>query len=267
MAMAGSIRRRRLKGRTAVLLLVFCAALGGAGPARAGEALVAVAANFQTTLLTLKADFEVRTPHRLQVSTGSTGKLYAQIVNGAPYDVFLSADQDRPARLEAEGYGIVDSRFSYAFGQLVLWSPGLAGAGADDLDGPAVLREAAFRRIAIANPDLAPYGRAAMETLTALGLAEALRPKIVMGENIGQAFALIATGNTELGFVGAGMVPGGGPVWRVPDSLYRPIRQDAVLLNHGKDNSAAQAFLAYLRGADARSLITAAGYLPRWDRE
>jgi molybdate transport system substrate-binding protein len=228
----------------------------------AEEALVAVAANFKDAIDRLEADFEQRTGHVLEVTTGSTGQLYSQIVHGAPFDVLLAADQERPERLEREEHAVAGSRFTYAVGRLVLWSP---DPDRIDADGAATLKSGDFRRLAIANPDVAPYGAAAIEVLETLGLAETLRPRIVMGEDIGQTFAMIGTGNAELGFVALSYVLSPqneqqGSRWDVPADLYTPIRQDAVLLDHGADNAAAAAFMDFLQGGEARAVIGGFGY-------
>jgi molybdate transport system substrate-binding protein len=228
----------------------------------AGEALVAVAANFTEVMERLEADFERDSGHQLTVAVGSTGKLYAQIAHGAPFDVLLAADQERPERLESEGLAVAGSRFTYAVGRLTLWSP---EEGRVDVDGAATLRAAAFRSLALANPDLAPYGAAAKETLEHLGLWETLAGKIVKGENIGQAHAMVASGNAELGFVALSSVLSPrnqqpGSRWDVPADLYAPIRQDAVLLQRAADNPAAKAFLAFLRSDAVRALIETYGY-------
>jgi len=234
-----------------------------AAPAVRGEvALVAVAANFAEVMERLEADFEAESPHAITISTGSTGQLYAQIVNGAPFDALLAADQARPERLEAEGLAVRGSRFTYARGQLVLWS---AEPDRIDADGAAVLRNGAFRRLAMANPDLAPYGLAARQVLENLDLTTALRDRIVLGENIGQTHAMVATGNAELGFVARSYVESprnatAGSRWAVPETLHEPIRQDAVLLLRGEDNSAARDLLAYLRRPDVRQVIAEYGY-------
>lgn len=233
-----------------------------AGKAVAAEALVAVATNFSDVLKTLDPKFETASGHRLRFSSGSTGKLYAQIVNGAPFDIMLAADTRRPELLEASVHGVAGSRFTYAVGRLALWSEDSARIGAD---GASALKGANFKHLAMANPKLAPYGMAARQTLESLGLWEALQGRIVLGENIGQAFSLVATGNAELGFVALSALksPGsakGGSRWDVPLDLYKPIRQDAVLLAHGRENPAAQAFLAFLQSADARKIIATFGY-------
>lgn len=229
-------------------------------PARAGEVLVAVAANFAEVVEALEPEFEAATGHDLRMTTGSTGKLYAQIVAGAPFDILLSADQDRPARIESEGLGVPETRFTYATGQLVLWTQDqslllskLAEAlGADSFDF-----------LAIANPDLAPYGLAAKQVLANLGLWDAVAGRLVMGQNIGQAFSMVATGNAQLGLVAKAQVlsprvAGTGAFLDVPPDLHDPIRQDAILLN--ADNEAARAFLEFLKGDAARQVIAGFGY-------
>ncbi|MEQ8936695.1 MAG: molybdate ABC transporter substrate-binding protein [Amphiplicatus sp.] len=242
--------------RLAFFVLAFAAF---AARASAGEALIAVAANFAAPMEALEAAFEKSSGHALTVSAGSTGKLYAQIAGGAPFDILLAADTERPERLEAEGRAVSGSRFTYAVGRLALWS---ADTGFIGEDGAAVLRDGKFRRLAIANPDLAPYGAAAMETLEELGLAETLRSKIVMGENIGQAYAMAASGNAELGFVALSQIAAdkSGSRWVPPAALYKPIRQDAVLLARAAKNEAALAFLAYLKSEEAHAVLARSGY-------
>lgn len=254
----------RFPVRRRLWLSVFCGAAWGlfALPAAAQDAVVAVAANFRETLGEVQNSFERETGYTLTVTTGSTGKLYAQIVHGAPYDMLLAADEKRPLLLEQNGLAAAGSRFTYAVGKLALWSPDPGRIGAD---GVTVLRRNDFRKLAIANPDLAPYGAAAMEVLDAIGAPSAIRTKIVMGENVGQTFALIASGNAELGFVALSYVMSQhnnahGSRWDVPEALYSPIRQDAVLLNHGAGNPAASAFLDYLQGGEARAIIAKSGY-------
>lgn len=230
--------------------------------ARADTALAAIAANFAEAAESLAPMFLAATGHDLQITTGSTGKLYAQIGEGAPFDLLLSADAATPARLEAEGKAVAGSAFTYAVGQLTLWSPDPGRIG---VDGRAALEDPSLRFIAIANPDLAPYGFAAREALQALGLWEALQPKIVMGQNIGQTNSLVATGAAELGFVALSAVlsprtENKGSRWDVPQELFTPILQDAVLLNHAVDNKAARAFLDFLRSPEAVAVIEAFGY-------
>jgi len=234
----------------------------GAGVAWAESALIAVAANFSEVMERLEADFERQSPHALNVTVGSTGQLYAQIANGAPFDVLLAADQHRPQLLEQKGLAVRGSRFTYATGKLTLWSPDAARIGPD---GVEVLKAGDFRRLAMANPEVAPYGAAARQTLEALGLYDELRDRIVMGENIGQTHAMVATGNVELGMVALSYVQSPrnetpGSRWGVPQRLYDPIRQDAVLLTRAEDNSAARDLLAYLRRPEVRALIAEYGY-------
>lgn len=226
-----------------------------------GEVRVAVAANFAGAMQTLGAEFTKDTGYRAQIVPGATGTLYAQIENGAPIDVFLAADQETPKKLDAEGQAVAGTRFTYALGRLVLWSarPGFVDAGGD------VLRLGHFQHLAIANPRVAPYGQAAVEVLAALGLSDAVRPKLVQGENVGQTAQFVSSGAAELGFVALSQIsgpdaPSTGSSWRVPERLYKPLRQDAVLLKRGASNPAARALLAYLRGPKARDLIQSFGY-------
>jgi molybdate transport system substrate-binding protein len=227
----------------------------------AGEVHVAVAANFAGSAKRLAEQFENTSGHRLTLSVGSTGKFYAQIKNGAPFDVFLSADDETPQRLEQERLAVAGSRFTYAVGKLVLWSP---HAGMVDGAGD-VLRKPAFKRIAIANPKLAPYGAAARETMEKLGVWSALQDRLILGENIAQTLQFVSSGNVELGFVALAQVQQGGKAptgssWLVPQSLYSLIRQDAALLARAAENSAARQFLEFLRGSAARDLIRTDGY-------
>lgn len=244
------------------LCLPLTLALTLGSPAAAEEALIAVAANFSEVMERLEADFERESGHELTVTIGSTGKLYAQVTHGAPFDVLLAADQERPMRLESEGLAVAGSRFTYAVGRLTLWSPEQGRVGSD---GRATLRAGDFRSLSLANPALAPYGVAAKETLEQLGLWTTLETKLVMGENIGQAHALVASGNAELGFVALSYVLSPrnqhpGSRWDVPDRLYTPIRQDAVLLPRAANNPAARAFLSFLQSEDVRKLIESYGY-------
>ena len=252
----GALRRVRL----IVLAAVIAAALPA--NARAGEALVAVAANFAEVLEDLETMFEEASGHSLTVTTGSTGKLYAQIKQGAPFDILLAADQARPARLEDEGDAMPGSRFTYAIGQIVLWSP---DTGAVAADGVETLKAGDFDNLAIANPDLAPYGLAAKQALQHFGLWDALADRIVMGQNIGQTFSMVATGNAPLGLVAKSYVLSprnerAGSRWDVPAKAYDPIRQDAVLLKRAANNPAAQAFAEFLRSDKARPVIERFGY-------
>ena len=244
------------------LLSTVIAVLALAGPAAAEEALVGLAANFAEVAERLEAEFERDTAHTLTFVVGSTGKLYAQIAAGAPFDVFLAADRARPERLEEEGLAVAGSRFTYATGRLTLWSPDPDRVGTD---GAATLRRGGFRLLAIANPALAPYGAAAQQTLESLGLWERLQGRVVMGETVGQAHAMVASGNAELGFVTLSYVRSPrnatpGSRWDVPAELHEPIRQDAVLLKRAAGNPAARGFLDYLRSAPAKALIETYGY-------
>jgi len=244
------------------LALALSAGLALPAPAAGEEAAVGVAANFTEVVERLEERFERETGHTLTISVGSTGKLYSQIANGAPFDVLLAADQARPERLEEEGLAVAGSRFTYATGRLTLWSPEPGRVGAD---GAATLREGDFRLLAIANPELAPYGAAARQTLEKLGLWETLRDKLVMGETIGQAHAMVASGNAELGFVALSYVRSPrnetpGSRWDVPVGLYAPIHQDAVLLKRAAGNAAAKGFLEFLKSAETRALIESYGY-------
>jgi len=236
-------------------------ALTAPGTARADEATVAVAANFAEVVEELETMFEADTDHTLIVTTGSTGKLYAQIKNGAPFDVFLAADQARPERLEAEGDTVPGARFTYAIGRLTLWSADPERV----TDGLGTLRAGDFDNLAIANPDLAPYGLAAKQTLQHYALWDDLLDRIVMGQNIGQTFSMVATGNAPLGFVAKSyaLSPRNdqpGSRWDVPIEAYDPIRQDAVILKRAADNPAAQAFADFLRSDKARAVIKRFGY-------
>jgi molybdate transport system substrate-binding protein len=218
-----------------------------------------VAANFAEVVEELRPGFEA-SGHALRVTSGSTGMLYAQIRQGAPFDVFLAADSHRPTLLEQARVAVTGSRFTYARGRLTLWSSDRARR----VTGPAVLAAGDYRRLAIANPQLAPYGAATLQVLAALGLEEAVAGRIVMGENVGQAYALVATGNAELGFVARSQLAGRpgtpGDRWPVRSELHDPIAQDAVLLIRAADNAAAREFLEFLRGPVARGAIRRHGY-------
>jgi molybdate transport system substrate-binding protein len=244
------------------MLALACLAALGVMPARADEALVAVAANFAGAVEAIGAEFSKETGHTLKITTGSTGKLYAQIGEGAPFTVLLSADARTPAKLEEEGRAVAGTRFTYAVGKLSLWSPDADRIGPDP---KAALTAASTLHVAIANPDLAPYGVAAREALTAMGLWETIQPKIVMGQNIGQAFSLVDTGAAEMGFVATSAlaVPGSqrrGSRYDVPQEMFKPIRQDGILLKAGADNATAKAFLDYLKGDRAKAIARSFGY-------
>lgn len=232
-----------------------------AGLCHAAEVNVAVAANFTAPMQRIAVAFEQESGHKVVLSFGSTGRFYAQISNGAPFNILLSADDETPARLEKEGRGIAGTRFTFATGRLVLWSkqPGLVDPAGE------VLRKGIFDRIAIANPKTAPYGAAAMETLARLGLQASLAPRFVQGESITQAYQYVATGNAALGFVALSqvMVEGkmrDGSAWVVPASMHRALRQDAVLLANAKGNPAAMALMAFLQSEKARAIIRSYGY-------
>lgn len=240
---------------------LLAAAMILSGLAHADEVQVAVAANFTAPMKRIAADFEKDTGHKALLSFGGTGKFYAQIRNGAPFDILLAADDTTPARLEAEAAAVAGSRFTYAIGTLVLWSP---KPGYVD-DRGEVLKQGGFRHLALANPKLAPYGVAAIEALTALKLLDALQPKFVQGENIGQTHQFVATGNAELGFVALSQVMQDGRIaegsaWVVPGDLHQPIRQDAVILATARDKPAAAALMTYLKGDKARAVIKSYGY-------
>lgn len=244
-----------------ILSFTLCILLGVTTLAMAAEVNVAVAANFSAPMKQIAADFEKETGHKAVLSYGASGKFYTQIRNGAPFQLFLSADDEKPAQLERDGLTVTGSRFTYAVGTLVLWS---AKPGFVDAKGE-VLGKGIFTKLAIASPKLAPYGVAAMEVLTKQGLLAAVAPKFVQGENISQTFQFVSTGNAELGFVALSQVMregkiSSGSAWVVPGRLHSPIRQDAVLLSSGKDNAAAKALLDYLRSANARKIIRSYGY-------
>lgn len=239
-------------------LLLVVAAL-----ARADETQVAVAANFAAPMQQIAAAFERDTGHKAILAFGATGRFYAQIRNGAPFEALLAADDETPARLEQEGAAVAGSRFTYAVGRLALWS---AKAGFVDPDGE-ILKRGDFRHLAIANPKLAPYGAAAVETLTALGRLEAVQPKFVQAENIAQAYQFAATGNAELGFVAVSQIfkdgrIAAGSAWLVPARMHTPIRQDAVLLARGRGKPAAVSLLDYLKTDKARAIVRSYGYDP-----
>jgi len=232
-----------------------------AGSALADEVQVAVAANFTAPMQKIAAEFTRDTGHKAQLAFGATGKFYAQIINGAPFEVFLSADDETPARLEQEGHAVAGSRYTYAIGRLVLWSP---QAGKVDAQGD-ILKRGGIRRLALANPKTTPYGAAAVETLQKLGVLAQLQSTFVQAENIAQTYQFVGTGNAELGFVALSQVWQDGKLssgsgWIVPASLHQPIRQDAQLLRNGSGKPAAAALLDYLRGDKARRIIKTYGY-------
>ena len=229
--------------------------------AQAAEVSVAVAANFTAPMKVIAQDFEKDTGHKATLAFGATGQFYAQIRNGAPFAILLAADDATPAKLENEGLGVAGTRFTYATGKLVLWSK-----KADLVDNRGdILRSGKFDKIAIANPKLAPYGAAAMEVVERMGLTAAITPKIVEGSNIGQTFQFVSSENATLGFVALSQVFEGGRIkegsgWIVPSNMHKPIKQDAIMLNAGKDNAAAQALMQHLRSEKAKAVIHSFGY-------
>ncbi|MFC4276373.1 molybdate ABC transporter substrate-binding protein [Achromobacter aloeverae] len=240
-------------------LAVVATAIGAT--AHAGEVQVAVAANFTAPVKAIAAEFEKETGNKVVAAFGATGQFYAQIQNGAPFEVFLAADDSTPAKLESEKRIVPGSRFTYATGALALWS---AKEGYVDDQGE-VLKKNQFKHLSIANPKAAPYGLAAVQTLEKLGLAQAVKDKIVEGQNITQAQQFIATGNAELGFVALSQIykdgkVTGGSAWVVPASMHEPIRQDAVILDKGGANPVAKAFADYLKGPKAAAIIKSYGY-------
>ncbi len=247
----------KIHGFLCPLFLTICPATSVAEEVR-----VAVAANFLSTLNEIVTTFEQDTGHVATVSSGSSGKLYAQIKNGAPFDVFFSADVTRPRLMEEEGLAVQGSRFTYAVGRLTLWSPDPTMIKSD---GKSMLLNRNVKHVAIANPKTAPYGAAAKEALQALGLWGQIQDRIVRGENIGQTFHFVFSKNAQLGFVALSQVlgpkiNGAGSRWDVPTQLYAPLRQQAVLLRNGQDNEVANTFLDYVKGATSRTVIERFGY-------
>jgi len=248
--------RARLASAIAGVVLGF-----GLPFAVAGEVVVAVAANFTAPMNIIATEFEKDTGHKATLAFGSSGRFYAQVKNGAPFQVFLSADDETPAKLAHDGLAEPASQFTYAIGSLVLWSakPGFVDAKGD------VLKSGKFTKLAIANPKTAPYGKAAIQTLTQLGLLASVEPKLVQGENIAQTFQFTQTGNADLGFVALSQVMKEGKVtegsaWVVPAEMHEPIRQDVILLSTGRGNAAAEALMKYLRTDKARGVIRSFGY-------
>jgi len=246
---------RLVKNWTAALALAIVALF--AGPAFAEEVNVAVAANFTGAAKEIGAAFKTKTGNDLVLSFGASGQLYTQITQGAPFEVFLSADAARPKKAVDDNLGVAGSNFTYAIGKLVLWSkmPGF-------VTGEDTLKAGSFNKLSICDPKAAPYGQAAVETMDSLKLTDALKPKLVQGANITQAFQFVDTGNAELGFVALSQVIGKseGSQWLVPQDLYKPIKQDAVLLNKGKGSAAAKAFMDFLKGPEAAAIIKKYGY-------
>lgn len=256
------IARYMLRFASVMLLtifLIFEPSAGGVAVAEAGEVKVAVASNFLKPLEKLAKSFGNSSGHSVIISAGSTGKLYAQIVRGAPFEVFLAANAREPERLEQEGMTVPGSRFTYALGKLILWSakPGIAPKDSLITDQ--------YDRIALANPKLAPYGKAALQVLDRLGIAGNAREKLITGETVSQVHQFAAAGNVDFGFIALSQLAllkdnKKGSVWIVPDDLYDPIKQQAVLLNRGESNPAAKAFLAFMESGFARDEIGKLGY-------
>lgn len=250
--------RIALRGNAAAVVMFFCLMTPGV---QAGEVRVAAASNFAAPMERIALLFQHESGHTLKVSLGSTGKFYAQIKSGAPFDVLLAAEDAIPKRLEQEGLAVGGSRFVYASGKLVLWS-----VQPDFVDEKAaVLNKGNFNKLAIADPRLAPYGMAAKETLEKLVMWNAIQGKLVKGENITQTYQFVATENAELGFVALSQIMRdgkitGGSWWLVPAGMYKPIRQSAVMLSGAKDAPAAQAFLAYLKSEKAKAVMRGFGY-------
>jgi molybdate transport system substrate-binding protein len=232
-------------------------ALALALPAQAAQTNVAVAANFTDAANEIAAIFKEKTGHEAVLSFGSTGQLYTQITQAAPFEVFLSADEERPRLAIEEGFAVPETQFTYAIGTLVLWSQ-----DPDLVQGEQTLKNGDFTKIAIANPEAAPYGAAAVQAMQSLGVYEQLEPKIVQGNNISQTLQFVETGNAELGFIALAQVARNeaGSRWVVPEDLHDTIRQDAVLLKTGEDSEAARAFVEFLRGPEALAIIEAFGY-------
>ena len=243
------------------LKLLFFALFSVSWPCHTAEVSVAVAANFAAPMQRIAAAFEQETGHKAVLSFGSSGNLYAQIRHGAPFEILLSADSQTPEKLESEGMGLAGTRFTYAIGTLVLWSkqPGLVDEKGE------ILRSGKLERLAIANPKLAPYGVAAMQTLAQLGVLSSVQPKLVLGENISQAYQFVASENAPLGLVALSQVMlegriAQGSAWIVPAKLHAPIAQDAILLVKGRDNPVATALLRYLRSEKAKAIMRSYGY-------
>ncbi|MGC4098264.1 MAG: molybdate ABC transporter substrate-binding protein [Nitrospira sp.] len=234
--------------------------LFGVSGAQAEQVQVAVAANFVPAFKDIAVEFEKQSGHTIQMNAGASGKFYAQIKNGAPFDVFFSADDERPKLLEQEGFGVRGTRLTYAIGRLVLWSQDPTLVVGED-----VLKTGKFKHLAMANPQTAPYGTAAMQAMKQLGVWENLQPRIVMGESLGQAIGYVESGNAELGFIALSQaledkLKGKGSRWDVPSNLHEPIRQDVILLTKGRDNPAAKALMEFIRNPQTRAVLERYGY-------
>jgi molybdate transport system substrate-binding protein len=247
--------------RTAIAIVaVFASVWIYGATAQAEKVQVAVAANFVPPFKEIAEEFQKATGHTAELSAGSSGKFYAQIVNDAPFEVFFSADNERPKLLEQEGLAVKGSRFTYAVGRLVLWSP-----DPQLVKGEQTLQSDGFKHLAMANPKTAPYGAAAMQAMKSLKLWDKLELKIVQGENLGQTIGFIDSGNAELGFIALSQVMdpkvrGKGSLWNVPNSLHEPIQQDVVLLKKGERNPAAKTLLEFVRSPKGLQIIERYGY-------
>jgi len=244
--------------RIRALVVCLCLLLSlSATRADAGQTHVAVAANFIEPAREIATVFQQKTGHEAILISGASGAFFSQITHGAPFEVFLSADEERPRMAVDQGFAVPGSLFTYAIGKLVLWSRVV-----DVTKGEAVLKAGKFQKISIANPTSAPYGAAAIETMEALGVYDALQPKIVQGSSIAQAFQFVDTRNAELGFVALSQLYGtkDGTRWLVPEKLHKPIRQDAVLLKNGANDEASKAFIGFLKGPEAHGVIERFGY-------
>ncbi len=242
-----------------IRIIALLLSLASVATVAAAEVKVAVASNFVAPLKQLAAEFQQQTGHRLQISSGATGKLYAQISHGAPFEVFLAADAQAPRQLVDNNLARKDTLFTYASGRLVLWTT--SGNTPDQ----NTLKSSPLNKLALANPSVAPYGRAAVEYLQAQGLYAGLKSKLVYGENIAQAQQFVASGNAQFGLIAAALVMRDGQFtlgrgWLIPAEYHQPIRQDAVLLKVGQHNAAAKAFLKYLKSAPAQRIIRRYGY-------
>ncbi|WP_297322504.1 molybdate ABC transporter substrate-binding protein [uncultured Bartonella sp.] len=243
-----------MKFKIALSLSIF---LAGVNFAHAGETVVAVAANFTDPVKEIAEQFKEKTGHGATLSFGATGNFYQQIKNGAPFEVFLAADTERPTKAVEEGYAVKGTEFTYAIGTLVLWS-----AKEGLVKGPETLTDSNITHISYCNPDAAPYGKASVETMDALKVHDRIKDKLVEGQNISQAYQFVKTGNAEIGFVALSQIINekGGSKWVVPQNYYNPIRQDAVLLKTGENNEAAKAFIEFLKGPEAATIIKKYGY-------
>ncbi len=243
-----------------LLTALLCCLIGVSCEVHADEISIAVAANFTAPMQKIAAEFEKDTGHKINAAFGSTGKFYAQIKNGAPFEVLLTADDETPTRLVAENAAVAGTQFTYAVGKLVLWSakPAVVDAAGE------VLKKGDFEHIALADPKLAPYGAAAIQAMKALGVYDVLAPKVVTAENITQSYQFISTGNAQLGFVALSQVLKDGKIegsaWLVPAKLYQPIRQDAVILEKGRGKPGAEALMKFLKSDKAKAVIKSYGY-------